>query len=764
MAGSDRRRARIGCVGGRRAVPFQSGEDTLNAGRPWSRLAALVCVLSLLPVVAAVAAQPAAPEKAPAVELPQPLTRDAIRELVARLSDAEVRALLLAQLDKVAAPAADEAAPPMAAGLAGNVDRARTELGAILRKAPELPGALGAVVARFSEGRPPYQLLVVAGGFAFMLLVGFLAERLARRLLAGLGARLERSGNHAPGAEGENLVIRVVVELLALAVFAVTAFATFLSVYQGHEASRELIVSALLATIQARVAILVARLLLAPQAPAARPLPFDDAASRMLYRGVVGLACLYAVIDVGTFSLRRWGMPRESFLLVVTLARILFVALFLRLVWRLTGPIAAMIRGDGRGGFRRMLAELWPLLMTAYVLLLLVALTVEQLAGRSITGRAGILSLLVVLVMPLVDMALCRLLDRRAARAGTGGRPEPGTSFGPVLRQAVHIVVTVAGALVIVHLWNIDLIGMASRGVGGRVVGMLVDIGVTLMLAYLVWQLAKTAIDRRLEQEMAPRGVSDPGEIGGTGASRLRTLLPLARGTAFAVLCIMTTMTVLAALGVNIGPLLAGAGVVGLAVGFGAQTLVRDIISGAFYLMDDAFRLGEYIDVGEAKGTVERIGIRSMQLRHHRGAVNIVPYGAIRRMTNQSRDWVIEKLEFRLTYDTDITKVKKIIKRIGQELAADPEMGPHIIQPLKSQGVLAMEDSAMLVKAKFTAKPGEQFVILREAYQRVKQAFDEAGIHFAHRQVTVFVPPGSSDPTAAAAAALAAERSAEGAP
>ncbi len=745
-------------------MPFQSGEDTLNAGRPWSRLAALVCVLSLLPVVAAVAAQPAAPEKAPAVELPQPLTRDAIRELVARLSDAEVRALLLAQLDKVAAPAADEAAPPMAAGLAGNVDRARTELGAILRKAPELPGALGAVVARFSEGRPPYQLLVVAGGFAFMLLVGFLAERLARRLLAGLGARLERSGNHAPGAEGENLVIRVVVELLALAVFAVTAFATFLSVYQGHEASRELIVSALLATIQARVAILVARLLLAPQAPAARPLPFDDAASRMLYRGVVGLACLYAVIDVGTFSLRRWGMPRESFLLVVTLARILFVALFLRLVWRLTGPIAAMIRGDGRGGFRRMLAELWPLLMTAYVLLLLVALTVEQLAGRSITGRAGILSLLVVLVMPLVDMALCRLLDRRAARAGTGGRPEPGTSFGPVLRQAVHIVVTVAGALVIVHLWNIDLIGMASRGVGGRVVGMLVDIGVALMLAYLVWQLAKTAIDRRLEQEMAPRGVSDPGEIGGTGASRLRTLLPLARGTVFAVLCIMTTMTVLAALGVNIGPLLAGAGVVGLAVGFGAQTLVRDIISGAFYLMDDAFRLGEYIDVGEAKGTVERIGIRSMQLRHHRGAVNIVPYGAIRRMTNQSRDWVIEKLEFRLTYDTDITKVKKIIKRIGQELAADPEMGPHIIQPLKSQGVLAMEDSAMLVKAKFTAKPGEQFVILREAYQRVKQAFDEAGIHFAHRQVTVFVPPGSSDPTAAAAAALAAERSAEGAP
>jgi small-conductance mechanosensitive channel len=125
-------------------------------------------------------------------------------------------------------------------------------------------------------------------------------------------------------------------------------------------------------------------------------------------------------------------------------------------------------------------------------------------------------------------------------------------------------------------------------------------------------------------------------------------------------------------------------------------------------------------------------------------------------MTNQSRDWTVEKLEFRLTYDTDITKVRKIIKRIGQELAADPELGPHILQPLKSQGVTAMEDSAMLVQAKFIAKPGEQFVIRREAYQRLKQAFDEAGIHFAHRQVTVFVPPGTTAAAAQASGAAAA--------
>ena len=102
------------------------------------------------------------------------------------------------------------------------------------------------------------------------------------------------------------------------------------------------------------------------------------------------------------------------------------------------------------------------------------------------------------------------------------------------------------------------------------------------------------------------------------------------------------------------------------------------------------------------------------------------------------------------------------MKRIGQELMADPELGPHIIQPLKSQGVLAMEDSALLVKAKFTAKPGEQFVVRREAYQRIKQAFDEAGIQFAHRQVTVFVPPGTGAAGAAGAAAALAESKPDG--
>jgi hypothetical protein len=150
-------------------------------------------VLWILPLVAAAATPPAGSEKAASVELSEPLTRDAIRELVARLSDGEVRALLLAQLDKAAVPAAGQVAAPMATGFAASMDRARTEIGGVLRSWRELPAALGAAVARFSEGRSPYHLLLVAPLFVVMLALGWIAERLVGRLLAGVRSRLDRS-------------------------------------------------------------------------------------------------------------------------------------------------------------------------------------------------------------------------------------------------------------------------------------------------------------------------------------------------------------------------------------------------------------------------------------------------------------------------------------------------------------------------------------------------------------------------------------------
>ncbi len=192
-------------------------------------------------------------------------------------------------------------------------------------------------------------------------------------------------------------------------------------------------------------------------------------------------------------------------------------------------------------------------------------------------------------------------------------------------------------------------------------------------------------------------------------------------------------------MGIAIGPLLAGAGVVGIAVGLGAQSTIADVLSGVFFLLEDAFHIGDYVEVGNLRGTVEGISLRSLKLRHHRGAVHTLPFGQIKALTNQTRDWALMRLEFRVPPNTDLSLVKRIIKQISKELQADPEMGPSFIEPLKSQGVRRVEDDAVIIGIKYVTKPGEQFVIRREAYQRILKAFKESGIDLVGRGVVVRV-------------------------
>ena len=224
-----------------------------------------------------------------------------------------------------------------------------------------------------------------------------------------------------------------------------------------------------------------------------------------------------------------------------------------------------------------------------------------------------------------------------------------------------------------------------------------------------------------------------------------------------AVLVAIGIMIALSSLGVNIGPLLAGAGVVGIAIGFGAQALVRDIVSGIFFLMDDAFRMGEYIELDQIRGTVEKISIRSLRLRHHTGLVHTVPFGEIRHLTNWSRDWALMRFEIRVPFETDLEKIRKIIKKVGQEMMEDPEIAPLMLAPLKSQGVNTMDDSALIVRCKFMTLPGEQFYVRRQALNRIQRAFEAEGLKFAPRRVLVEASTPAAAASAAAAGALDTE-------
>ena len=288
-----------------------------------------------------------------------------------------------------------------------------------------------------------------------------------------------------------------------------------------------------------------------------------------------------------------------------------------------------------------------------------------------------------------------------------------------------------------------------------RLLRGLLHAAVIVLLADFAWHVLKTVIDRKLVE--VPTAL---GEEAARRQGRLRTLLPILRNMALVVLVAMAVLMALSALGVEIGPLIAGAGVVGVAIGFGAQTVVKDVISGMFYLLDDAFRIGEYIISGSYKGTVESFSLRSIKLRHHRGYLYTVPFGELGAVQNMSRDWVIDKLSVGVTYDTDLDQVKKIIKQVSREIMADPELAPNIIEPLKMQGVEQFGDFAIQIRMKMMTKPGEQFVIRRRAYAMIKKAFDANDIHFAFPTVTVAGGSEAKATPAVAQQALALTRKA----
>jgi small-conductance mechanosensitive channel len=274
---------------------------------------------------------------------------------------------------------------------------------------------------------------------------------------------------------------------------------------------------------------------------------------------------------------------------------------------------------------------------------------------------------------------------------------------------------------------------------------------IIVLLADVLWQILKGVIDSKLA-DTADLGLPNGEEA--RQRARLRTLLPIFRNVSLIVVVVVAAMMALAELGVQIGPLIAGASVIGVAIGFGAQTFVRDVIAGMFYLLDDAFRVGEYIQSNNYKGTVEGFSIRSVRLRHHRGPVYTVPFSLLGAIQNQSRDWVIDKMMVGITYDSDLERARKLIKQIGQELAKDPEYAPLIIEPLKMQGVEELGEFAIKIRMKMMTLPGEQFVIRRKAYAMVKKAFDENGIKFAIPTVQV---AGDVEPPIAAAAERALE-------
>ncbi len=282
--------------------------------------------------------------------------------------------------------------------------------------------------------------------------------------------------------------------------------------------------------------------------------------------------------------------------------------------------------------------------------------------------------------------------------------------------------------------------------------------GATLFIGFLVWQLTNLWAEKALGvNRIIDPTQADDDELQAP-ASRLATFFPMARVLIGFTILLIALMVALSDLGVNVAPLLAGAGVFGLAISFGSQSLIKDILSGVFFMADDAFRVGEYIDTGRLKGTVEKISLRSLRLRHQNGQVHTIPYGQLQSITNFSRDWATMKFTLRIDPASDLELVRKTVKKVGLAMMEDPELGKELLQPVKLQGVQEIQDNALVVRIKFTARPNKPTWVQREALKRIIFAFRENGIKFAANAVTIAggVQAGFTPEMAAAASTISA--------
>jgi moderate conductance mechanosensitive channel len=688
-----------------------------------------------------------------AIELPDPLTPQAIQALVSHLSDEQVRDLLLDQLD---AKAKAQAVTAPTVSLVTRINNTwvafYTPIVSAILGLPTLFSKEGMAITNFSNSFGATGLMILFGYIALAIAAGLVAEKVVNVLT-------RRWQRNDPGSDDSSLleVVRYLFRRFLLDIVGLIAFffaaRTVAIVLMDPQQVKFAGPFMTLLVLFPRIGAALARFILAPQRADLRLVHVNDKWARYLSRNTVGLMLLGGfTLFVVTFNAMN-GLTSADTRIGFWLngAVHLYVGI---IAWRAREGLTTMMRGTDPDSteFDEKIARGYPYFAigVSVVLWVVVSIVIGYGKGAMLLSAPHYTTMFWLLMAPAVD-TLIRGLVRHLAPPMIGDGPVAVAAYKSTKRSYIRIGRVLASGFVVIiiaNAWQINLQNVAAAGVGQNFAGHLIEFILTVAIGYLAVELVSLWVNRRLAMEQTALGdvatEEAGGDGGGAGGSRLTTVLPLALISAKVAIIVIFSLLALGSLGVDTTPLLAGAGILGLAIGFGAQKLVSDVVSGVFFLIDDAFRVGEYVEVDGTMGTVEKISIRSMQLRHHRGLVHTIPYGEIPKLTNFSRDWVIMKLMFTVPFDTDPNKVKKIFKKIGAEMIADPLYANDFLEPFKSQGVLNFDDVGIVMRGKFMAKPGTQFTIRKEIYNRVRAEFDTAGIEFARREVRVALPSGEN--------------------
>lgn len=609
---------------------------------------------------------------------------------------------------------------------------------------------------------PALQLVLLSSAWPLALVLGLWigAELLARHLLRKPLAALRRhapdvaepDGDHSGTAAAEagqtewtrrrgsavitarrlpGVLASAAVMLLPLLAVATIGMVAAASGLAGTLTARRVILTALYAYLSWRLVGVLAESLMQPGEPKLRLLPISNKAARETVRQASRLAAVaaggWAVANISLlFGLSELGhdaLAKLTALLVyglvagIVLRNRAEMDAVLRAPEELTGPMARV---------RDAVAGVWHRIVLLYLLALWMVWALGIPNGFSRLLRMVIWAVLVVFVARMISLLLMAGLDRLlryfteldATYPGLGKRME---AYHPISRALVSSIVSIAAVILLLQAWGLDSFSWLPRGqLGGRTLAALGSITATLILAVAVWELTNAAIDKHLARLARESQLSR--------SARLRTLLPMLRTTLLICVCLIAGLVILSEIGVNIAPLLAGAGVIGLAIGFGSQKLVQDIITGLFLLLENAMQVGDVVSLGGMSGTVENLSIRTIRLRALDGAVHIVPFSAVTTVTNMTRDFGFAVIDVSVGLNEEPDHIAQVLREIAADLQLEKDWRGVILADLDVMGVERFTDLAYVLRVRIKTLPASRWAVGRELNRRIKMRFDVLAI------------------------------------
>jgi moderate conductance mechanosensitive channel len=768
------------------ALPNRGSKNHLLRRRRFG-LAGLIILFGVVQCATAInLAEAQATTQADVARTSQPtVTSREAQQALDVLQDAAKRDALIETLQTIAktsasqTPTAPTSAPASVADglgaqalleLSTNIEEMSAQISQSVSETTKLPLVWRWLVSTTSDPQAQQLLVGILWRLAVVAGLAFLAEYLTRlalsRALATVEARAVQSATRAerpvrggddgvatlPGGRlthGWKLFARLpfaaaclILEIMPIVAFAAVGNALLATNIGAESIARIAILGLVNAYVLYSVAMSVVRAVACARAPEASlfMLPAETAASIETWmRSIVGTTVFGLALANVALAL---GLYRSAYFALVKLfilgAHLLIVAVTLRC----RAVVASIIRApEGRrdvvSALRNRLADVWHYIAIFVNLALWAVWALHIQNGYSLIGYYALATIAILAVARAASAVAFAWLDRHLHNGSDFVRRYPSIEglanrYRPALRGALSAIIAIVAVVALLEAWGVEALSWFESGrIGANLVSIFSTVAVAIAIALVVWEAGNGAMERQIDR------LSGEGHF--ARAARLRTLLPMLRTGLVLTILTVVGLTALSAIGINIAPLLAGAGIVGIAVGFGSQKLVQDVVTGFFLLLENAMQVGDFVTVSGLSGTVEDLSIRTIRLRAGDGSVHIIPFSSVTSVTNTNRGIGNAAVSVNLAYDEDTDRASEVLKQIATEMRHDPEFEPMMRSDLALWGVDKVDGAMVTIVGQIECTDSGRWPVQREFNRRMKIRFQQLSIDIAYPMQTRFI-------------------------